>query len=253
MADRIAESGELAVDDHRRRARRRLVGAIVLALAAAIIVPMLLESEPRPLGDDVAVQIPARDEGRFVNRLTGGASESKSAKPAAGRSQPEAAAVPQASPPPATPAPSPGAPTSAPPGSPAIAPTPAPAAAPATAPAQPATTSPPADPRAAGEPKGVTESAAAPAREPSPAPPAAAPATGGFAVQLAAFTDDKGANALANKLKRANYAAYVEPVNTSRGTLWRVRVGGYATRDEANAARAKLKDEGYSGIVTAVK
>ncbi len=68
-------------------------------------------------------------------------------------------------------------------------------------------------------------------------------------VQLAAFADDKGANALANKLKRSGYAAFVEPVQTSRGTLWRVRVGGYATKPEAEAARAKLKGEGFSGIV----
>ena len=36
--------------------------------------------------------------------------------------------------------------------------------------------------------------------------------------KLAAFADDKGANALANKLKRSGYAAYVQPVETSRGT-----------------------------------
>jgi hypothetical protein len=47
----------------------------------------------------------------------------------------------------------------------------------------------------------------------------------------------QGANALANKLKKNGYAAYVQPVETSRGTLWRVRVGGYATRPEADAAR----------------
>jgi membrane protein required for colicin V production len=46
-------------------------------------------------------------------------------------------------------------------------------------------------------------------------------------VQLAAFSDDKGANALAGRLKRAGYAAYTEPVKTSKGTLWRVRVGPY--------------------------
>ena len=71
----------------------------------------------------------------------------------------------------------------------------------------------------------------------------------GFVVQLAAFADDKGANALANKLKRSGYAAFVQPVETSRGTLWRVRVGGYGSRPEADAARATLKGEGYSGIV----
>jgi DedD protein len=84
---------------------------------------------------------------------------------------------------------------------------------------------------------------------------AAAPAKGeSFAVQIAAFTDDKGANSLAGKLKKAGYAStYTEPVETSRGTLWRVRVGGYATRPDAEAARAKLKAEGWNGLVVAAK
>ena len=72
-------------------------------------------------------------------------------------------------------------------------------------------------------------------------------------MQLAAFADDKGANALANKLKKVGYAAYVEPVETSRGTLWRVRVGGYGSRPDADAARARLTSEGYTGIVAPVK
>jgi DedD protein len=75
----------------------------------------------------------------------------------------------------------------------------------------------------------------------------------GFVVQLAAFTDDKGANALANRLKRTGYPAYTEPVETDRGTLWRVRVGGYPSRAAAGAARAKLKAEGHNGIVAAAK
>ncbi len=58
MAERIADNADLAVDELKRRARRRLVGAIVLALAAAVILPLLLEKEPKPLGDDVSVQIP---------------------------------------------------------------------------------------------------------------------------------------------------------------------------------------------------
>jgi hypothetical protein len=32
-----------------------------------------------------------------------------------------------------------------------------------------------------------------------------------------------------------------------------VRVGGYASRPDADAARLKLKDEGYSGIVAPAK
>jgi DedD protein len=72
-----------------------------------------------------------------------------------------------------------------------------------------------------------------------------------FSVQLAAFADDKGANALAGKLKKAGHPAYTEPYSTSRGTLWRVRVGPYPTRDAAEAARTKLKAEGQNGIIAA--
>ena len=72
-------------------------------------------------------------------------------------------------------------------------------------------------------------------------------------MQLAAFADDKGANSLANKLKRATYPAYTEPLTTSKGTLWRVRVGPYPSRDAAVEIRDKLKSEGYSGIVAVAK
>src|SRR5947208_10226445 len=71
MADRIEENADLAVAELKRKARRRLVGAVVLALGAAIVLPLLLEKEPRPLGDDVSVRIPPVDESKFVNRLTG--------------------------------------------------------------------------------------------------------------------------------------------------------------------------------------
>jgi len=102
---------------------------------------------------------------------------------------------------------------------------------------------PKAETRVAPEPKAEVKSA--------PTGAAAAPAKAeGFVVQLAAFADDKGANALANKLKKTGHAAFVQPVETSRGTLWRVRVGGFGSRSEADAARATLKGEGYSGIVT---
>jgi len=100
------------------------------------------------------------------------------------------------------------------------------------------------------------EPAAAPGAKASPAAtkePAKDHATGDFAVQVFAFSDDKGANSLVNKLKGKGFPAYSEPVNTSRGTLWRVRVGPYVSRETAGAARDKLKVEGYNGIVAAAK
>ena len=46
----------------KKRARRRLVGAIALALAAAVGLPMLLDSETKPIAGDIAIQIPAKDK-----------------------------------------------------------------------------------------------------------------------------------------------------------------------------------------------
>ncbi|MDR2016059.1 MAG: hypothetical protein LBP90_00390, partial [Burkholderiales bacterium] len=46
------------IDEMKRRGRRRLIGATVLAVCAVIFVPMLLEKEPAPLGDNVEVIIP---------------------------------------------------------------------------------------------------------------------------------------------------------------------------------------------------
>ncbi|MFL6706707.1 MAG: SPOR domain-containing protein [Massilia sp.] len=55
-----------AVDDpvlpEKKRARRRLVGAVALALAVAVGLPMILDSEPKPISSDIAIQIPSRDK-----------------------------------------------------------------------------------------------------------------------------------------------------------------------------------------------
>jgi DedD protein len=45
----------------KRRARRRLIGAIALVLAAIIGLPMIFDSEPKPFSDEIAIQSPARD------------------------------------------------------------------------------------------------------------------------------------------------------------------------------------------------
>jgi DedD protein len=284
MADRNPDNADLAVDELRRKARRRLVGAVVLALAAAIVVPLLLEKEPKPLGDEVSVQIPPVDEGRFVNRLTGARDQDAASPPKADRkpaappdadkggTKPDAASPPPGGELPAT-ASAPASPTMPIPAAPAgkaLADaeqrvlTPAAKPAPKTDTPARAVPAPEAKPAAKGTPTTAPDTASPPSTPPStpakaeptaagtgasPAP--AAPA--GFAVQLAAFADDKGANALANRLRKAGYAAYTEAVQTSRGTLWRVRVGGYPTREAAVAARDKLKAEGHSGIVAPAK
>ncbi len=44
----------------RRRARRRLVGAIALALFAVVVLPLIFDPEPKPMGSNVDVRIPAQ-------------------------------------------------------------------------------------------------------------------------------------------------------------------------------------------------
>ena len=92
----------------------------------------------------------------------------------------------------------------------------------AAAPASSGTSNETAPKVATAAPSALDATSSAPATSAVPAPPSARE---GFAVQLAAFADDKGANALAIRLARAGYTTYTEPLKTSKGTLWRVRVG----------------------------
>jgi DedD protein len=271
----MAEAPDINVDELRRRARRRLIGAIVLALAAAVLVPMLLESDPKPLGEDVSVRIPPEDNAKFVNRLTDkGAKTNAAASAAKGELAMEPAKT-DATPPPAAPAPpaaavsnvpaprqsiaqaeqkvlgaaaKPAA-TAAPPST-APAATPAPSAAPR--PPEAPATSPPVDANKDANKDASKDPNKDASKDPNKDASKDAPKEG-FSVQLAAFADDKGANALANKLKRAAYPAYTEPLTTSKGTLWRVRVGPYPSREAAIDVRDKLKGEGYSGIVAVAR
>jgi DedD protein len=44
----------------KQRARRRLVGAVALVVAAVVILPMVLDSHPKPVTDDISIDIPSR-------------------------------------------------------------------------------------------------------------------------------------------------------------------------------------------------
>lgn len=49
----------------KKRARRRLVGAVVLVTAVAVILPMVLDSDPKPVSQNVDIQIPSPESGEF--------------------------------------------------------------------------------------------------------------------------------------------------------------------------------------------
>jgi len=54
----------------RRKARRRLIGAIALVLTVVVILPMVLDNEPKPAEPDIDLQIPDPDNsGEFVSSV----------------------------------------------------------------------------------------------------------------------------------------------------------------------------------------
>ena len=54
------------VETLKRRGRRRLVGAVALVLAAVIVLPMVLDPEPRGTSSPVSVNIPGENETPFA-------------------------------------------------------------------------------------------------------------------------------------------------------------------------------------------
>lgn len=52
----------------KKRARRRLVGALAMALAAAIILPMVMDGEPKQTGNDLQIKIPSQEGSNFTSR-----------------------------------------------------------------------------------------------------------------------------------------------------------------------------------------
>jgi len=127
-------------------------------------------------------------------------------------------------------------------------------ATPAKAQAKPAATAPaPAPPKAAAEKAAVAEKAA-----PKPEPPApvdkdkpAAVTSGGYAVQLTALRDRSEADAVVKRLAGKGYPAYVVNPLPGKPPVYRVQVGRYQNRADADRIASKLqKEEQFSPWVT---
>src|SRR5215218_4244381 len=59
-APAVVDAGD-AVQQARTRARRRLIGAVVLLAIGIIGFPLVFETQPRPIPVDVPIEIPRRD------------------------------------------------------------------------------------------------------------------------------------------------------------------------------------------------
>ena len=247
----------------RKRARRRLVGAAALALVAAVVLPMVMDAEPRPLTEDIQIRIPNPDATAALSRSLPMKDVAKAEEPAKAAAEPavpveadggsvKASAEPAAKAPKNVPAKS--------------------AMRPATAVEVKAdkVAKPEPEPNPKSEAKPVVldkpdkaekaekadkaESTDKP-EKPAPAKPSepkpSEPKSGEqFVVQLGVFSDSDNARRVRTKAKGLGFDSFSEPLKTADGEKLRVRAGPFASRAAAEAARAKLSEAGLAGVVT---
>ncbi|MBI3143949.1 MAG: SPOR domain-containing protein [Pseudogulbenkiania sp.] len=75
------------------------------------------------------------------------------------------------------------------------------------------------------------------------------PAEGKVVIQLAALSDPAKAEALKSRLSGLGVTAHFSKVETSKGNVTRVRVGPFNSRAEAEAVMKKLSSAGVTGII----
>lgn len=201
----------------KRKARRRLIGAVTLTTVIVVLLPMLLDSEPKPVGQDIELRIPDKDKvGEFVPKI--GLSSASA----------PAATLP-------TPVPAPVIAATANAASQVAAAPKAPESKPAPAPAQkkPDTTAPKQAP-AKPESRPVEQAQAEPQQS--------------FVVQIGAFSKAESAHYLQKKLSKEGFKVYTEKA----GDKIRVRAGPYATREAADKVRRKLEAQGLHPDISSV-
>ena len=209
----------------KKRARRRLVGATALALLAVIVLPMVMDREPKPAPQDIQVRIPGQDAGTFTSRIL-------PAKPA---STPL---------PPVEPKGSSAAPE-------------AKGDTPAKADAAKGEAPRPEAPKSDAKPPAKAETPADAGAKPPAAKPAgdlakaeAALAGGGeWVVQLGAYKEAGNVKLLVGKVKEMKIPVYTEKLDTAGGARTRVRAGPFPSREAAEKAQARIRRIGVDGSV----
>ena len=249
-ARRAPVSSEIQAAELRARARRRLAGSVILALAAVIILPMVLDSRPTPVADDVSVSIPGKDapyqpvvsDPQAQQPAQQAANPAQSAQPASNSAAPaEPLAPPVAT---APPQPVPEAPATA--------------ALPRSL-ARPAETRPPETKPAsvARSDDGAVAMALLEGRKPpaAAAPAKPAPSAGGnYVLQIAAYGSQADAQSRYAQLRQSGITnAYIEPYTVGGKSQYRLRVGPFPSREAAQATQARLRALGYDNGFIAAK
>ncbi len=240
-----------SIEAVRRRARHRLIGAVVLVLLGVVGLSLLFDTQPRPLPVDIPIVIPAKNTPPALpapkaqapvaesnqagaSATTASVSASESLGPREEVVEPAAASK---------------------------------AAVPAKAEAKP-------EPKIEAKPKAEAVAKAEPAK-PTVKPAAneaerarallegktadkasdkaatdkADAASQRIVVQVGAFADVARAREARLKLERAGLKTYTHVAETAEGKRIRVRVGPYATKAEADKAAARVKALGLPAAI----
>jgi DedD protein len=208
-----------SIEAMRRRARHRLIGAVVLVLVGVIGFPVLFDTQPRPVAVDIPIEIPDRNK---VKPLP----PPPSAPVAVGKVAPV----------PATPASV--AQASSEPAEEIIESRPAPAEKVAKAEPVPAK-KPEAKPESPPETRAADGAKARALLEGKSVDAAAAGLR--YVVQVGAFAERDKARLAQQKLERAGLKNYTNVAETKGGTRIRVRAGPFASKAEADKAAEKIK------------
>ncbi|HOI66160.1 MAG TPA: SPOR domain-containing protein [Thiomonas arsenitoxydans] len=262
------DSDSQSQDSLRARARRRLIGAVALVLLGVIVFPLVFDSKPKPVPSNIALDIPSQSKAPGL-AVPASAPMLPAASSVAVPSGERAAVAHAASAVAAAPAPVPPEPVVA--SKPAPQPIPA---APKPSPVQQAdpVVSPPAPKPPAPTPEqarqlasarqalaalegkspdqiSTAQAEAALANKQHATQEDAAPSKARFVVQAGAFADAHAAQSVRAKIEKAGFKTYTQVVDTAQGKRVRVRIGPFATRDEAERALHKLQALGLSGAV----
>jgi DedD protein len=241
----------------RVRARQRLIGAAVLVVIGIVGFPLVFETQPRPIPVDIPIEIPKKDgaPALVMPPARGAATPSREASAPAASTTSSTATTNAAAAPPVdeviTEAPADA-------GRPVVSTASAAGSAkpPATKPAEAAK---PAEPKPAdAKPHEPKVAAATPAADSARAKAlldgkdtgsAKAEASGRFVVQVGAFADAAAARETRQKVEKLGLKTYTQVAATASGSRIRVRVGPFASRDEADKALAKAKGAGLNAVV----
>lgn len=235
----------------KKRARRRLIGAVALVLAAVIGLPMILDSEPKPLADDIAIRIPSKDKPAAAAGSGLSATPPASNVAVSASLDPREEVIEPATPPVAAATVKPGTVAEA-------SGKPKENSKPAADAVKAAADTPNVQPRsnamaAAKLADNVDETARAMALlEGMPDPKAAEKKPEKFVVQVAALATKEKIDELQAKLKNAGIKSYTQKVATQSGDRTRIRVGPFHSKEEAETVRAKIVKLGLNGTLVPV-